>query len=223
MTVLVIAPIPQELEVLARVFDERWGRHRERDTGRLGVREYAAGVALAQGGFGKAQFAATAQHLLDHLPDVGLVVCAGVAGALAESVRVGDVVIGTATLEHDFHSVLFRGEPPRFEGSRVHIAELRRVGDLAEGFQVHFAPVASGDEAIVDAARRAEVHARTDALAVAYEGAGGARAAAFSDVPYLEVRGISDMADDNFLDHFEANLPGAMENVAAIVARLASG
>ena len=176
------------------------------------MREYAAAdLALAQGGFGKAQFAATTQHLLDHLREVDLVVCAGVAGALTESVRLGDVVIGTATLEHDFHSVILGGAPPRFEGSATHLAELGRVADLAEGFRVHFAPIASGDEGIVDARRRAEVHARTEALAVAYEGAGGARAAAFSQVPYLEVRGISDMANDDFLEHFEANLPRAMD------------
>ena len=223
MAMLVVAPIPQEFDVLTAAFGDRWGAHQERDTGRTVVREYpAADLALAQGGFGKAQFAATTQHLLDDLREVDLVVCAGVAGALTESVRLGDVVIGTATLEHDFHSVILGGAPPRFEGSATHLADLGRVADLAEGFRVHFAPIASGDEGIVDARRRAEVHARTDALAVAYEGAGGARAAAFSQVPFLEVRGISDMANDDFIEHFEANLPRAMANVASIVARLAA-
>ena len=225
MAMLVVAPIPQEFDVLTAAFGERWGAHQERDTGRTVVREYpAAAVALAQGGFGKAQFAATTQHLLDHLREVDLVVCAGVAGALTEAVRLGDVVIGTATLEHDFHSVILGGAPPRFEGSATHIDELARNDEIASGpFRVHFAPIASGDEGIIDARRRAEVHARTEALAVAYEGAGGARAAAFSQVPYLEVRGISDMANDDFLEHFEANLPSAMANVASIVARLAAG
>ena len=223
MTMLVIAPISLEFDVLARVFDERWGAPEQRDAGRVPVREYGAtNVILAAGGFGKVQFGVTTQHLLDHLPDVDLVVCAGVAGALAEPVRVGDVVVGAATLEHDFHSVLLKGEPPRFAGSREHLAALeeRFAGEDGE-FQVFVAPIASGDEAIVDPVRRAEVHARTEGLAVAFEGAGGARAAALSGVPYLEVRGISDMADHDFLGEFEAVVPVAMGNVATVVAWLA--
>ena len=58
---------------------------------------------LAQGGLGKVQFAITTQHLLDNLADPSLVVCAGVAGSLTKSARVGDVVVGTATVEHDFN------------------------------------------------------------------------------------------------------------------------
>jgi nucleoside phosphorylase len=48
-----------------------------------------------------------------------------------------------------------------------------------------------------------------------------ARAAALSGVPYLEVRGISDMADHDFLGEFEAIVPVAMANVASVVAWLA--
>ena len=223
MTTLVIAPIPQEFEVLARVFEQRWGSPEKRGVGRTDVHEYrATDVILAEGGFGKVQFAVTTRHLLDHLPGVSLVVCAGVAGALADSVRVGDVVVGTATVEHDFYSVVLRGVPPQFDGSGRHLAELvRNIGPDQGSFQVQFAPIASGDEAIVDTARRDEVHASTEGLAVAFEGAGGARAAAFSHVPYVEVRGISDLADDDFLDEFVANLPNAMENVASIVVWLA--
>ncbi len=223
MTTLVIAPIPQEFEVLARVFEQRWGSPEKREVGRTDVYEYeATDVILAQGGLGKVQFAVTTGRLLAHLPEVNLVVCAGVAGALTESVRVGDVVVGTATIEHDFYSVVLRGVPPQFDGSGRHLAELvRNIGPDQGSFQVHFAPIASGDEAIVDAGRRGEVHARTEGLAVAFEGAGGARAAAFSHTPFVEVRGISDLADDDFLDEFVANLPNAMENVSSIIVWLA--
>ena len=174
MTTLVITPIPQEFEALARAFQQRWGSPERREVGRSDVDEYrAADVILAEGGFGKVQFAVTTRHLLDHLPGVNLVVCAGVAGALTDSVRLGDVVVGTATVEHDFYSVVLRGVPPQFDGSGQHIAELvRNIGPDQGSFNVHFAPIASGDEAIVNAGRRGEVHASTEGLAVAYEGRG---------------------------------------------------
>ena len=223
MATLVVTPIREEFECLASVFEQRWGSAEQRAVGRVHVHEHrAAGVTLARGGLGKVQFAVTTGHLLDHRPAVDLVVCAGVAGSLADHVRVGDIVVGTATVEHDFNPKFTGAWLPSFDGSPPHIAALRRMADgLDAAFRVHFAPVASGDEAIVDAARAAALRARTGALAVAWEGAGGARAAAFSDVPYVEVRGISDMADHAAMDVFKANIPSAMENVAVIVAWLA--
>ena len=222
MAMLVVAPIPEEFDCLARAFEQRWGSPERRAVGRTHVHQYrAAEVTLARGGLGKVQFAVTTGHLLAHLPEVDLVVCAGVAGALARHVRVGDVVVGTVTVEHDFNPSYSR--LPSFDASPPHIAALRRMaGGLQAPFRVYFAPVASGDEAIVDAARAGALHTRTGALAVAWEGAGGARAAAFSDVPYVEVRGISDMADHAAMDVFKTNIPGAMQHVAVIVAWLAA-
>ena len=221
MAMLVVTPIREEFSSLARVFEQRWGSPEKRAVGRAQVHEYrAAGVTLARGGLGKVQYAVTTGHLLDRLPAVDLVVCAGVAGALADRAGVGDVVVGTATVEHDFNPNFAR--PPSFDGSPPHVAALRQMTEgLQAPFQVYFAPVASGDEAIVDPVRASALHARTGAFAVAWEGAGGARAAAFSDVPYVEVRGISDMADHAAMDVYEANIPDAMQNVAVIVTWLA--
>lgn len=220
---LVIAPITAEFEALARAFDERWGSPVLGETGRVTVREYeTAGVTLAEGGFGKVQYGVTTQHLLDHLPGVDLVVCAGVAGGLSEEVRVGDVVVATATVEHDFYSEVLLRVPPRIDGSSEHLARLAgTAGEADAPFRIHFAPIASGDEGISDWDRKKDIRARTEALAVAFEGAGGARAALFSGIPYLEVRGISDMAEGDILTELEANLPHVMQNVAAVVARLA--
>ena len=221
---LVVAPVVAEFEALSEAFDERWGSPVLRDTGRVTVREYeAAAVVLAEGGFGKVQYGVTTQHLLDHLSDVDLVVCAGIAGGLTDDVQVGDVVIGTETVEHDFYSGVLGRVPPGFEGSREHLARL--AGTAGEGdapFGVHFAPIASGDEGISDRVRKDAIHVRTNALAVAFEGAGGARSALFSGIPYLEVRGISDMAEGDVLTELVANLPDAMANVAVVIARLAA-
>ena len=219
---LVVAPITAEFEALAGAFDECWGSPVLGEAGRVAVREYvAAGVILAEGGFGKVQYGVTTQHLLDHLPDVSLVVCAGVAGGLSEAVRVGDVVVATATVEHDFYSGVLGRVPPGFDGSVEHLARLAEaVGEGDASFRVHFAPIASGDEGISDPVRKDAIHARTEALAVAFEGAGGARAALFSGVPYLEVRAISDMAEGDIITELEANLPVVMQNVAAMVANL---
>ena len=221
MTVAVITPIEEEFDILTKAFDHHWHGHELRSIGRVRAHEYRAGdVILGRGGLGKVQFGVTTRHILDNLADPGLIVCAGVAGSLTESVSVGDVVVGTATIEHDFNSKSAR-QLPRFDGSARHVAALRATASTKYStFRVHFGPIASGDEAILDASRSEELRSRTGALAVAWEGAGGARAAAFSGAPYVEVRGISDMADHDAADTWEANLPDAMHNVASVVISL---
>jgi nucleoside phosphorylase len=39
-------------------------------------------------------------------------------------------------------------------------------------------------------------------------------------VPFLEIRGVTDSADDAAVENFRKNLPAAMTNVASVIARL---
>ena len=80
-----------------------------------------------------------------------------------------------------------------------------------------FGPIASGDETVVDRERRRELHQLTGALAVAWEGAGGARACHFSEVPYIEVRGITDHANSQAATDFKLHMPSAMRHVARLI------
>ena len=52
---------------------------------------------------------------------------------------------------------------------------------------------------------------------VAWEGAGGARACAFSQVPFVEVRAVTDAADHQAPSDYDANLEVAMNNLAAFL------
>ena len=71
----------------------------------------------------------------------------------------------------------------------------------------------------MDGDRRETLHERTGALAVAWEGAGGARACQFSGIPFVEIRGITDRADSDAALDFEENLREAMANVAILLTR----
>ncbi len=84
---------------------------------------------------------------------------------------------------------------------------------------MHFGDVASGDEDIVSVDRARALRAATGAVAVAWEGAGGARACVFSQTPYLEMRGVTDQATVDAPAAFRQNLALAMRNIATVLGR----
>jgi adenosylhomocysteine nucleosidase len=54
-------------------------------------------------------------------------------------------------------------------------------------------------------------------IAVAWEGAGGARACKFNKKYYLELRGVTDTANHQAAADFEVNLEKAMHNLAQVI------
>jgi adenosylhomocysteine nucleosidase len=219
MKILAMVPIQAELDFLLQAWAEKGFQTRHSIMGRLPVVHLPElDVTLACGGLGKVQLAVQTQHLLDVCPAWDLVICAGAAGALVDGLSVGDVVVATETVEHDIRNKFGKPLLPKFAGAEVVLAGLRSVTPRGESFQMHFGPIASGDEDVVDADRRSMLHQRTGALAVAWEGAGGARACHFSGIPFVEVRGITDTADSDAASDFEGNLGGTMKNVATLMA-----
>ena len=224
MRILALTPIRDEFNALTTTLNRFGFVSYGRSTGRMPFVSYLGGTLIvAQGGLGKAQFGVQTQHAIDTLRDRDMVICAGSAGGLSDDLKIGDVVVATETVEHDFKWGIRSGQPlPSFTGDQKSIAVLQsELPMMEESFDVHFGIVASGDEGIVDPQRAGELRKATDAIAVAWEGAGGARAAEFSDLPFLEVRGISDGAGNDAVSEFEENLPQAVENVATIVLTLA--
>ncbi len=218
MKILTMVPIQPEFDFLLQAWTEKGLHTRHTIIGRLPVVHLPdLDVTLACGGLGKVQFAVQTQHLLDVCPGWGLVICAGAAGALADGLSVGDVVVATETVEHDIHNKFGQPLLPKFGGAEAFVSALRSVEPPGRSFQVHFGPIASGDEDVVDTDRRRMLHGRTGALAVAWEGAGGARSCHFSGIPFVEIRGITDRADSGAASDFGANLEGAMRNVATLI------
>jgi adenosylhomocysteine nucleosidase len=224
MTLLVLTPIAEELNALARWLQAQEGGAEETlSAGRIPVRRFGgAGILLACGGLGKAQFALQTQHLVDCIPGIEAVVCAGAAGLLDSGLKVGEVVVATETVEHDCVYHFARRSSPRFPGDPALLARLREAAPQAP-FRVHFGPVASGDEDVVDRKRAEQIRKKTGALAVAWEGAGGARAAHFNGLPYLEIRGVSDGANPLALVSFVFHLGQVMERIGWLVRCLGAG
>src|SRR6266404_6553352 len=172
---------------------------------------------VAPGGHGKTQFAVQAQYLIGQFPSTKLVICAGAAGSLAPGLCVGDVVVGTETVEHDYR-LLFATRPlPRFPGHGPSIDALRGLADGVSGFHVAFDVIAGGDADVVTSERAQAIRDQTGAACVAWEGSGAARAALFNGIGALEIRAVTDAADKEAPQRFDANLPIAMANLANLL------
>src|SRR6516164_9407655 len=172
---------------------------------------------VASGGHGKTQFAVQAQYLIGQFPSVELLICAGAAGSLAPELSVADVVVGTETVEHDYRQLFATRPLPRFPGHGPAIDALRRLAHGISGFRVAFDVIASGDEDVVTSERAQAIRDQTGAACVAWEGSGAGRAALFNGIGSLEIRAVTDAADKEAPQRFDANLPVAMANLASLL------
>ncbi|MBV7332053.1 5'-methylthioadenosine/S-adenosylhomocysteine nucleosidase [Chloroflexi bacterium TSY] len=218
MKILTVTPMQEELDFCVQGCVEQGFSTESIQVGLIPtIHLPELGLVLAPGGLGKAQFAVQTQHLIERGPEWDVVICAGAAGGLSENLAVGDVVIGSETIEFDIHNNF--GEPllPRFKSSEIHVEELKQTPITHQSFNVYVGLIASGDEDVVDDERRRDLRERTEALANGWEGAGGARACHFSGIPFVEVRGISDGANATAAQDFEKNLPLTMKNIATLL------
>lgn len=222
MHTLLITPLIDEFTPLLEIFNTMGYVPVSKTIGNLQLYEITKlKLLLAQGGHGKTQFGIQTQHLLDLLQDISLVICAGAAGGIAHHINIGDIVIATSTIEHDYNLKFAKRPLPDFAGSPLHIEKIKSLPLLSiNDFKIHFGKVASGDEDVIERSRAEELRNLTNALAVAWEGAGGARAARFMGIPYLEIRGLTDVADNDAPIVFDENLKIIMPRIASLVANL---
>lgn len=209
---LVLCPLSFELEaILARLRESKFVC-REEQVGPLKVFHVVElNLILSLAGHGKTQFGIQTQFLLNYYANIESVFCAGCAGGIDERLSVLDVVVAEKTIEHDFKLHFVARPLPEFSGDPSLLKKFSKLH--TEGFRIHIGKIASGDEDIIDPARANQIKLQTQALAVAWEGAGGARACKFNSIPFIEIRGITDLANLNAKSDFRTNLKLAMAHV----------
>jgi len=222
---LVMVPQAKELEPLLGVFADAGYRPKGLTVGRLDCHCFdELGLLVTVGGHGKTQLAVQTQHLIEQRPTARSVICAGAAGSLDEQLRLGDVVVGTLTVEHDYKTRFVQRPSPRHDADPALLDEVRLVArDMSGESRVIFGTIASGDEDVIDPIRARELQAETGAVCVAWEGAGAARAARFSGLRFLELRAITDGADHAAAADFHANLARSMPKLGQLLLRWSLG
>lgn len=179
-------------------------------------------VVIVQSGIGKVNAALCAQRLILQF-SVTHIINTGIAGAMAHGLKVQDVVISTDALYHDVNAVDFGYKLTEIPGMKcsdfaadeklISAAE-KAFNDLSEskGHSLIKGRIATGDQFIASKELKAKIVESCNPACVEMEGAAIAHACFLNKVPFLIIRCMSDMADDNGEATYDFN-----EEAAAIL------
>ena len=160
-------------------------------------------IVLVRSGIGKVNAALCAQVLIDIFA-VDSVINVGVAGAIDRTLKVGDIVISSDAIQHDFDTSALGDEPgyiSRMDTS-IFAADINLIDaatDAVEelGLVPNIGRIASGDQFIADLDSKHRIQTLFNPLCCEMEGAAIAQVCYFNHIPFLIVRAISDKADDS--------------------------
>jgi adenosylhomocysteine nucleosidase len=169
-------------------------------------------------GIGKVNAACCTQLLIDRF-GVEKIINTGIAGGMKAGIRVCEVVISTSVLPHDLDAHFLKDYPPycgEFEAD-ARLQETARVICEEMGIISHSGRIVSGDAFITDTAVKTALTEKYDPYAVDMETAAVGQCAWRSNIPFVSVRCISDLADDEGAMSYDQFEKLAAQRVAAIV------
>ena len=199
----IIGAMQVEVEILLGEMEDRRERVIAGSTFHTGKLE-GLDVVVVQCGVGKVNAALCTQILCDCF-GVTHLVNTGIAGSLNAELDIGDLVVSTDAMYHDFDCTHFGYPYGRVPGMDV-------TAFPADGMLSDFAftaaeqvnpghtrrgRIASGDRFVAEKGVKEQIIASTGGLCTEMEGAAIAQTAYRNGVPFVILRAISDKADDS--------------------------
>lgn len=189
--------------------------------GRIGSHDCVVAIC----GIGKVFAALCAQTMIvKYSPS--LIINSGVAGGLSPKLKICDVALATALVQHDMDTSAL-GDPKGLI-SGINVIELpcdsRTVATLkacavAEGMHVEEGVIASGDRFISEDADKAFIRDTFGAIACEMEGAAVGQVCYVNSVPCCVMRAISDGGDDNAKMDYPTFAKIAAEQAVKVILR----
>ncbi len=201
-------------------------------------------VVLVCSGMGKVNSSVAAALLIDNYNPSEIIMC-GIAGGLNPELRPGDIVIGRQTVQHDYGIFLPEGmktqgtvHPLTGETNPLFYPPDKTLYDLALAIKntISLPPlkshdktwspsitagvIVSGDVFVASSAKVSDLRIRLNAEAVEMEGAAIAQICHQVNLPFIDIRSISDMADEKAVETQESFMNQAAENAAQFTIRM---
>lgn len=173
-------------------------------------------VVLLSAGIGKVNAAISTQLLIDRFA-VDLVINTGIAGSLDERVKHFSIVIAEKITYHDVRKTQMRGAFPFQEWFKCDPFLVGILEQYSDSDSTMIGKVITGDDFISDAQKKKQIKEDYDALCVEMEGAAIAHAAFVNQIPFVIVRCISDLAEDESGQDYARHEKDAAHKVAQLV------
>lgn len=194
MKIGIITPMAEEkITLIAALEDVTTKQHggTEITSGRYKGHE----VILTESGIGKVAAASATALMIDNFePD--LVVNTGSAGALDPDLKIGDEVIGTQVAYSDVDVTVFGyaygqvpNKPLYYEADPTVVKDFEQLAPVKEGL------IVSGDQFVQDTAKKRILTHFPEALVAEMEAAAVAQVAYQFGIPFIVLRGVSDLAN----------------------------
>tara|TARA_R110001606_G_scaffold347072_1_gene496360 strand:- start:4978 stop:5691 length:714 start_codon:yes stop_codon:yes gene_type:complete len=229
MTVGMISAIPEEYSKI------KWDDTPKTET--VMNKEFQIGkingtsIVAGECGIGKVNAAITSTVLLTHY-NCDSIIFSGVAGGLNPRHKIGDIIIGSKLIQHDYGSIVDQqvysslpgcfpslednDDPISYEMSSEMEAFLQsHVGSVAT-----FGTIITGDTYLSCSETRKMFHQQFDADAIEMEGGAIAQVCCQTNKPFVIVRVLSDLAGDHSHIDFDKFIDDSAASAARVVSHL---
>ena len=185
-------------------------------------------IVLVEGGIGKVNAAVCTTLLVSHFK-VDKVIFTGVAGAVNPELEVGDIVVSTELIQHDFdvtsfgieHGVIPRMKESFFKADESLVELAKNVAyELFTPERVKTGRILSGDQFIACTDKLSWLKDTFNGECTEMEGASVAQVCYLFNVPFVVVRSISDKANHDAKVDFTEFVKLASKNSKEIVVKI---
>lgn len=186
-------------------------------------------AVIVKSGIGKVNAARCTQLLIDRYNPTAII-NTGIAGGIGQGLSVGDFIIGTECIQHDFDVTAFghskgymcTGEAdtqPTIYKSNENLVHILSVAaqKVINSNSVLRGRIATGDIFVSNLHAKKELNKMFNAVAAEMECCAIAQTAYYANIPFVAARTISDLADGTAAKSFEKFENKAADNSAKIV------
>lgn len=182
-------------------------------------------VVIVKCGMGKVNAGICAITLIDNF-HCTKIINTGVAGSLDNQIDIGDIVVSTDAVQHDFDVSYIgyqKGEIP-YTGlyafpadEALRASAVAAVKESAPDVHVFEGRVCSGDQFISTKEQKDRITSEFGGMCCEMEGAAIAQVCYLNDTPYVVIRAISDKVDETEAEDYTVFEAKAAERCAKIV------
>lgn len=182
-------------------------------------------VVIVKCGMGKVNAGICAHTLINDF-NCTAIINTGVAGSLDNQIDIGDIVVSTDAVQHDYdvEAIGFKkGEIP-YTGQyafpadeALRAAAVKAVRESADDIRVFEGRVCSGDQFISKKEQKEKIISDFGGMCCEMEGAAIAQACYLNNKPFVIIRAISDKTDETEIVEYKVFEAKAAERCAKIV------